>query len=190
MPHTHHASAKRALDLFVALEMVAIYRIVNATKTTNTTSKSVALEMRMDASNWEAFASFPLRTTEPKTTSCSMMTKPNVIRLFVRTRTRQSSQIRCAASEITATKQNARRYKIAAPMADVARCTIRKRGNGNLWAVNVPRNVLLQTTFVKTATQLIRMVLLQSVQRENAAVTTTLNWWPRIVHLNAQTLHA
>jgi len=64
--HTHHASAIPALEIFVALEMDAqMSSIVNATKPTKTTSKTVALEIRMDASHSGESASLPLPTTEP-----------------------------------------------------------------------------------------------------------------------------
>merc|ERR1719228_2613893 len=174
------------MDLFVALEMDATIQIVNATKTTKTTSKSVALEMSVDASHSEASASLLLLTTAPMATSSFERTKRNVTRHFVRQDrstgrkgTRPSSQTRCAASEKTATKQNARHYKIAAPNANVARCTIRKSRNGNSWAENAPRNVL-HTDTAKIATRLKRMAQRMFVQRENAAVAKTLNWWWRI----------
>merc|ERR1719228_999600 len=167
------------MDLFVALEMDATIQIVNATKTTKTTSKSVALEMSVDASHSEPTASLLLLTTAPMATSSFERTKRNVTRHFVRALTRLSSQTRCAASEKTATKQNARHYKIAAPKANVARCTIRKSRNGNSSAKNALRNVL-QTDTAKIATRLKRMAQRMFVQRENAAVTTTLDWWWRI----------
>merc|ERR1719228_3067242 len=179
------------MDLFVALEMDATIQIVNATKTTKTTSKSVALEMSVDASHSEPTASLLLLTTAPMATSSFERTKRNVTRHFVRQDrstgrkgTRPSSQSRCAASEKTATKQNARHYKIAAPNANVARCTIRKSRNGNSWAENAPRNVL-HTDTAKIATRLKRMAQRMFVQRENAAVTTTLDRRRRFAQANA-----